>query len=257
MTANRYPVVLFDLYGTLVDIHTDEQSEDAWTALRAALYRGGAEYPTNERLREQFAREVVRANARRDRGDWFEPDLLPAYRALFRACWVDGTLDQARKVAWTFRRASTSKLRLFPGAKDLLRTLKGEGRRVVLVSNAQASYTRPELKLLGLDDIFDDVLISSDEGIRKPSVEIFRHALIREEVEPDRALMVGNDEASDIFGAAQAGIDAVYLHTDDNTGGETADQAVASFEGADYQGLLDYIHKAEAEASGANGMGQA
>ena len=31
---------------------------------------------------------------------------------------------------------------------------------------------------------------------------------------------------------------------------------VASFEGADYQGLLDYIHKAEAEASGANGMGQ-
>ncbi len=68
--------------------------------------------------------------------------------------------------------------------------------------------------------------------------------------------MVGNDEASDIFGAAQAGIDAVYLHTDDNTGGETADQAVASFEGADYQGLLDYIHKAEAEVSGANGMGQ-
>lgn len=117
MTANRYPVVLFDLYGTLVDIHTDEQSEDAWTALRAALYREGAEYPTNERLREQFAREVVRANARRDRGDWFEPDLLPAYHALFRACWVDGTLDQARKVAWTFRRASTSKLRLFPGGE--------------------------------------------------------------------------------------------------------------------------------------------
>ena len=85
MTANRYPVVLFDLYGTLVDIHTDEQSEDAWTALRAALYREGAEYPTNGRLREQFAREVVRANARRDRGDWFEPDLLPAHHALFRA----------------------------------------------------------------------------------------------------------------------------------------------------------------------------
>ncbi len=96
MTANRSPGVLFALYGTLVDIHTDEHSEDAWTALRAALYREGAEDPTNGRLREQFAREVVRANARRDRGDWFEPDLMPAYPALVRACLVDGTLDKSR-----------------------------------------------------------------------------------------------------------------------------------------------------------------
>lgn len=245
----HYDTVLFDLYGTLVDIHTDERSEGAWTALRTALYREGAVFATNDRLRAQCSRETARVNARRDRHNWFEPDLLPVYHALFDACWVDGTVDQTRKVAWAFRRASTSKLRLYPGAKELLGRLRAEGRRVVLVSNAQACYTRPELELLGLEDCFDDIIISSDEGIRKPSVEIFRHALIRGNIEPSQALMVGNDENSDVFGAVASGIDAVYLHTDDNTGGAVADQAVCSLEGADYQGLLDYIHRAEADTA--------
>lgn len=244
----KYSTVLFDLYGTLADIHTDEDSAAAWTALRVALYRHGADYATNARLRDAFRREVARANAPRTQGEWFEPDYLPAYRALFKDCWVDATNDDARDVAWTFRRASTQKLRLFDGARELLDTLRDEGRQVVLVSNAQSCYTRPELELLGLDDAFDHVLISSDEGARKPSGELFRRALIRADAEPGHTLMVGNDETSDIFGAAHAGIDAAYLHTDGNTGGPTAPQAVRSFEGADYRGLLDFIHDADRAA---------
>lgn len=245
-TALKYQAVFFDLYGTLVDIHTDEQSEGPWTALRCALYRDGAEFATNDQLRAQFARERAKANATRDQREWFEPDLLPAYRGLFDACWIDGTPEQACAAAWTFRRASTTKLRLFPGVGKLLERLHDEGRTVILVSNAQACYTRPELELLGLDGMFDDIIISSDEGVRKPSYEIFRRAVMRADVEAERALMVGNDEDSDIFGAFACGIDAAYLHTDDNTGGATSPQAVVSLEGADYDGLLAYIHDADA-----------
>ncbi|WP_289098025.1 HAD family hydrolase [uncultured Bifidobacterium sp.] len=244
-TALKYQAVFFDLYGTLVDIHTDEQAEGPWTALRCALYREGAEFATNKQLRAQFVRERARANAMRDQREWFEPDLLPAYRGLLDACWIDATPEQARAAAWTFRRASTTKLRLFSGATELLDQLHDEGRTVILVSNAQACYTRPELALLGLDEMFDDIIISSDEGVRKPSFEIFRRALMRAGVEPERALMVGNDENSDIFGAVACGIDAAYLHTDDNTGGATVPQAAISLEGADYDGLLAFIHGAD------------
>lgn len=245
-TALKYQAVFFDLYGTLVDIHTDEQSEGPWTALRCALYRDGAEFATNDQLRAQFARERAKANATRDQREWFEPDLLPAYRGLFDACWIGGTPEQARAAAWTFRRASTTKLQLFPGAIELLDRLHDEGRTVILVSNAQACYTRPELTLLGLDEMFDDIIISSDEGVRKPSFEIFRRALMHADVEPEHALMVGNDENSDVFGAVACGIDAAYLHTDDNTGGATVPQAAISLEGADYDGLLAFIHGADA-----------
>ncbi|MEE1295265.1 MAG: HAD family hydrolase [Bifidobacterium sp.] len=241
----KYDTILFDLYGTLVDIHTDEESEAAWTALRCALYRDGADFVTNAHLRHTFTREVARANAVREQGEWFEPDLLPAYRALFESCWIDATAEQAREVAWAFRRASTSRIKLFDGAREMLDTLRGEGRKLVLVSNAQACYTRPELELLELEDAFDEVLLSSDEGVRKPSIELFRRALIRADAEPETALMVGNDEMSDIAGAAAAGIDAAYLHTDDHLGGRSADRAAVSLEGPDYAGLLDFIHQAE------------
>lgn len=38
----RYDAVFFDLYGTLIDIRTDEWSQAAWEALRVALNDAGA-----------------------------------------------------------------------------------------------------------------------------------------------------------------------------------------------------------------------
>lgn len=240
--AGKYSTVFFDLYGTLIDIHTEENSEAAWTALRVALYREGAQYQDNEQLREQFNREVVRANATRTRTEWFEPDFLPAYRGLLQACWADDSIENARKVAWAFRRGSTTKFNLFPGALDFLEKLKARGLRVALLSNAQACYTRPELQLAGLDDAFDEVILSSDEGVRKPSNELFRRVLIRLDVDPREAVMIGNDARNDILGAYVAGVDGIYLHTDD-ANPEVCDSAVCSLQGADYAGALDYIDK--------------
>lgn len=40
----RYEVVFFDLYGTLIDIRTDEQSEAAWQALYDCVTELGAQY---------------------------------------------------------------------------------------------------------------------------------------------------------------------------------------------------------------------
>ncbi len=255
----HYTTVFFDLYGTLIDIHTEEDPDAAWTALRAALYQNGADYATNTQLRNEFRRQVVRANATRDihteedpdaawtalraalyqngadyatntqlrnefrrqvvranatrtRTEWFEPDFLPAYRGLLEACWADDSLDHARKVAWAFRRAATTKFRLYPGVFDMLTQLRSAGLRVALVSNAQSCYTRPELELTGLGDVFDEVVISSDEGARKPSAELFRSALVRMNVEPEHVVMVGNDPRNDIDGARMANIDGIYLH---------------------------------------------
>lgn len=242
----HYTTVFFDLYGTLIDIHTEEDPDAAWTALRAALYQNGADYATNTQLRNEFRRQVVRANATRTRTEWFEPDFLPAYRGLLEACWADDSLDHARKVAWAFRRAATTKFRLYPGVFDMLTQLRSAGLRVALVSNAQSCYTRPELELTGLGDVFDEVVISSDEGVRKPSAELFRSALVRMNVEPEHVVMVGNDPRNDIDGARMANIDGIYLHTDDHTPAQ-CDTAVCSLEGADYAGVLAYIQRANTE----------
>lgn len=259
MAAQReYDVVLFDWYGTLVDCHVDETSDGAWTALREALYDEGADYVTNARLRKEFdiaARHSLELCPKAGSDDLREPDLLTAYEELFSDLWIQAGKDLSGKMAWAFRKAAIRKLRLYPGALAMLRELKKSGVRVILLSNAQACYTRPEMELLGIDDIFDDVILSSDEGIKKPAISIFQRALAIADVPADRVLMVGNDEQCDIMGAKAAGIDAVYLDTngewidsdgnvtsvEEVTKGADCPDAVKSFKGADYHGLLDFI----------------
>ena len=125
----------------------------------------------------------------------------------------------------------------------MLKLLKGRGLRVVLLSNAQSCYTRPELTMLGLDDVFDDILISSEEHVRKPGKEFFARALDRAGTTAHRTVMVGNDESNDILGARHAGIDGVYLRTGISPYSDPMESAAAvlSLKGADYEGLANFL----------------
>ena len=83
----RYEVVFFDLYGTLIDIRTDEQSEAAWQALYDCVTELGAQYESVDVMRDQFekleAREMVhQADRAIVRNGWDEFDILPVYRSL-------------------------------------------------------------------------------------------------------------------------------------------------------------------------------
>lgn len=98
--------------------------------------------------------------------------------------------------------------------------------------------------MLGLEYVFDRIVISSEIGVRKPSPAIFRRAAQAESVAPCRVLMVGNDERSDIMGAAGAGVDGVYMRTEISPPGDpqTSQHAVRSLTGPDYAGLLGYLN---------------
>ena len=261
----RSGTVCFDLYGTLVDIRTDETSDAAWDALRKALSCDcGVVFPDAAALRERFASLAapLRARAASAHGECADPDLLPVYAAL--ASGADSVPDSvinavtdtasdaalgrtAWHLAWEFRRASTSLLRLYPGVTAMLSTLRRAGVGVVLVSNAQSAYTRPELDLLGLTPLFDHIVISSEEGVRKPSPALYRIAMARAGAEASRMVMVGNDERSDIIGARAAGIDGIYVRTAISPPGapSVSAHAVRSLDGSpdapDYAGLLAYL----------------
>lgn len=249
----RYEVVFFDLYGTLIDIRTDEQSDAAWQALYDCVRDLGAEYGSVEEMRDRFdkleTREMVhQANRAIVRNGWDEFDILPVYRSLLMHRDEEAekklALPQAAlKAAWAFRQGSTSMIRLYPGALDMIQTLQDAGVVVVLLSNAQACYTRPELEMTGLSSVLDDVIISSEEKIRKPARDLYMLALDREFVTAKNALMVGNDEKNDIIGANSAGIDAAYFRTEISPANDpqVSEHAVCSFNGADYDGLLKFV----------------
>ncbi|MCD7754592.1 MAG: HAD family hydrolase [Clostridiales bacterium] len=211
-----YQNYIFDLYGTLVDIHTDEWKDALWQAFCTVLAEWEVCYRPEE-LRAAYHREVRRqTDALRQVSGFDEPeiDIAPVFFHLLAARGRTATDREIAALAWTFRTLSTEKLRLFDGAEHLLRQLKERGKRIYLLSNAQALFTRPELTALGLDGYFDGVLLSSEAGVKKPDPHFYRLLLDQYQLRPEQSLMTGNDDLADCHGAAAAGLDSCYIFTE-------------------------------------------
>lgn len=215
--------VLFDLYGTLVDIRTDEKDAAVWRKLSWVLSEQGARWEP-ERLRERYesgvrrleaeAREALSKEGALSEDAWPEIDLGPIFAAFYTEAGVGAAEAETARLAWTFRVLTLRRLELFPGARGLLRELRARGRRVYLLSNAQALFTKPELRILRLDALFDGVLLSSDAGRKKPDQAFFQMLLERYGLDPHGTVMVGNDDIADCHGAHGAGLRSFYVQTE-------------------------------------------
>lgn len=210
----KYTDLIFDLYGTLVDIHTDENAL-VWD--KTALYFGyyGVSY-TGQALRTDY--ESVIASRESVLGQSYEmyPDIpFDAVLAdLFRKGGVTENVDiLGLNAAQIFRIASTEYIRLYDGVIEALSALRAKGFRLWLLSNAQRAFTAYELRLLGLDKVFDGIFLSSDYQCRKPDIRFFQALLNDKCLDPRKCLMIGNDRETDIAGAKAAGLDTLYMHT--------------------------------------------
>jgi REG-2-like HAD superfamily hydrolase len=92
-----------------------------------------------------------------------------------------------------------------PGAVDALRRIRGRlGLKLAVVSNFDTRLRRI-LAELGLDDVFDAVVVSAEVGAEKPNPRLFEAACEALGVAPERAVHVGDDRRNDLFGARDAG----------------------------------------------------
>ena len=210
-----YTDLIFDLYGTLVDIHTEE-TMDVWE--KTALFFGyyGARYETAA-LKDAFESEIAARKGKAGQSYECFPD-IPFHEVmadLFRQRGVVNNADALGvQAAQLFRIASTEYIRLYPHVLESLATLRKKGFRLWLLSNAQEVFTRYELNALNLANSFDGIYLSSAFGFRKPDARFFRALLEEQKLDPDKCLMVGNDRDTDIAGAKDVGLATFYMHTE-------------------------------------------
>lgn len=104
----------------------------------------------------------------------------------------------------------------YPEAVPVLEELKSLGVPLYVVSNWDIELEKV-LDELGWTRFFDGIIVSAVLGVEKPRREIYDEALRLAGVAADRAVMVGNDPVSDVKGASETGMDAVFI---DRKGGE-------------------------------------
>lgn len=106
---------------------------------------------------------------------------------------------------------------------DILSSAENESGQPVklgLISNAiDAEALRLFLKRESFDRYFSSVIISADVNMKKPAREIFEMSLDQLELEPEKAVYIGDRYEADVLGPRSVGMSAVYIR-EHHTAGE-------------------------------------
>lgn len=216
--CRKFDTYIFDLYGTLVDIHTDENREEIWQKL--ALFYGyyDAAYEAKE-LHENYLKIIKKMEEGKSgrKSDAHEscPEIQieRVFLRLFEEKGVEADMELAIHAGQFFRVMSTEYIRLYDGTEEMLTALQNANKKIYLLSNAQRIFTEHEIRSLKIFRYFDNVFISSDFGYKKPDVRFFEKLIQSGGVSEERAIMIGNDGKCDIEGAKKAGLSTFYVHS--------------------------------------------
>ena len=82
-----------------------------------------------------------------------------------------------------------------------------------MLSNAQRIFTLYEMKMLGIEKYFDDILFSADYEICKPDTNFYNTLIEKHNLDINDSIMIGNDYICDIAGATNVGLNSLYMHS--------------------------------------------
>jgi putative hydrolase of the HAD superfamily len=189
----RYSAVLLDLYDTIV------WSE--WFRLRDAIAVRIGDDMEADRLQAAFER----TRPARGVGEFgsVEADMA----AVLEAAGVGYDATLVEELVELERAHLANGVHLYDDVVPALASLRERGVKTALVSNCSHS-TRPVVEGLGLDAVFDQVILSFEVRSMKPDAAIYRAALEQlGGVPPERSMFV-DDQPPYCDGAAATGLDA-------------------------------------------------
>lgn len=107
---------------------------------------------------------------------------------------------------------------VYPDVEPTLENLK-PNFKLAMLTNGAPGIQREKLDGSKLEPFFKEIIISGETGIAKPKPEAFQITLNRLDATPEQTIMIGNSLESDIAGAQQAGIKAIWLNRDKKENG--------------------------------------
>lgn len=237
--------IIFDLYGTLVDIHTDEMKDSVWETM-SWFYRLHQVNVSPKKLRKRTFQLMhqMEHQMKRELGKDRIPeiDLTLVFKTLFDEHGILCDEELARETCVFFRALTLERLRLYNGVTELLEKLRKSGKNIYLLTNAQKVFTEKEIQTLGLSSYFDGILYSSTERVKKPDCKFFERLMERYQLKAEECVMIGNDAVCDVGGALNAKMKAIYLKSNIRGSGKCPD-SVRQFKITDLDELAEVLSK--------------
>jgi putative hydrolase of the HAD superfamily len=210
--------LIFDINGTLTDIHTNEWHDDVYRVISNLLSYQGISLGPNAVKESYF--QIMKEQRAACGERYPEFDAVGIFREIITRHSTDFTrrlppekLEHLPLLfAETHRAASRYQLQLYHGVEDTIKQLLPK-YHLAIISDGQTAYAVPELNAVGLFGYFDPVIVSGDFGYRKPDRRLFESALTAMKMKPSEVLFVGNDMYNDIHGAQKLGMKTVFFRS--------------------------------------------
>lgn len=206
--------VLFDMGGTLEDIHVDDESRHAsiqgvldilrahgidpdkdFETAASAINAGWERYSAyrDPRQRELKPEEIWGSFVLTDFG--LDEESVRPYAEELAHMWEVTHYHRA----------------LRPHVREMLEGLKDLGMKLGVISNTASLYQVFDiLKEYGIRDYFQDVTLSSVTGYRKPNPNIFMVSLHQVQSDPAHCAYVGDTISRDVIGPIRMGFGATF-----------------------------------------------
>jgi len=199
----RFPVVLFDLDGTLIDS----------TPMILASFRHATRTVLGEAVPDEEIFAIVGGPTLEAQMRSFSPEHVEELVDVYRA----------------HNTPLHDKLELCAGMDHVLATLKAEGRQLGIVTSKRRHTAQLALDRLEIEPYFDTIVTSDETATHKPSPEPVLLALSRLGAAPPDAVYVG-DSPYDVGSARAAGVFSVAVSWGGMHSVSDADAVVANTE---------------------------
>jgi pyrophosphatase PpaX len=182
MDAVRFPVVLFDFDGTVVD--------------SGGIILASMRHATRTVLAREYSDEELMANVGGPGLDAQMVAIAPEHA------------DELVRVYREHNEAIHDELESCAGMEDVLATLRAEGRRLGLVTAKRGKTVDLAFRYLPLEPYFDTIVVSEDTERHKPNPDPLLLGAERLGAEPGETAYVG-DSPYDMRAAKAAGMTAI------------------------------------------------
>ncbi len=227
----RYDAVIFDIFGTLVDIFSLEEYRVFLDELCAVLGVTPAGYIS---LWDESADERALGRV----------PVAEQMGALCRELGVDvstAQLERAVEVRVDFVRGA-----LVPRADavETLSRLKAAGHKIGVISDCSEEVVRawPDTPLAPL---VDEAVLSAAVGMKKPDPRVYNLACERLGVAPEKCLYVGDGGSRELSGAAAVGMDAVLIRVPGDAGDDAFRRDAEEWAGTRVSALQEVLELVE------------
>ena len=141
----------------------------------------------------------------------FEEQRISRIQKIYEMYGLEISKDLAREKFKDYQKVYEENWIVFEDTVEVLNKVK-DRYKLGIISNGDGKQQKRKLEHTGITKYFTKIIISGDVGASKPDRRIFEIACERMGVKPEESIMVGDKYKTDIEGALNAGLNAIWVN---------------------------------------------